>query len=169
MGIMRPTTSGASLVVINPDVSYKLGLPENATVVLGTASGNDTRCTHGFRPSEYPKHVYKCYVASAIVAGRFPVRDYPEICKCIDQLVDNQSLQSDKDPPAGLQDITMSRVRDSLEMARLRTCSRCQQRRDSRRTKLKKAGFLMKLWMKLQLRVGTRQRRVCETCQDYRR
>jgi hypothetical protein len=174
-GILRPTAATASTVVISPAISFKNGVPVNATVALGTASqqgndgnddndDNDTPCTHGLKPSRYPRHVYKCYVASAIIAGRFSVADYGDVCDRIDQLVDDQMWDSEANPHVNLRDV--SGIRDSLELARSTICFRCPERRVGRKARWKRVSVLESMWTRLQRNVG-HERRVCEKCKGY--
>lgn len=165
--IIRPTAIPAAVITIEPNMNYRDGLPPNATVILGPPDPpHDALCTHGFSPSAYPRHVYKCYVVSAAIAGRFPMSEYMDICARIDQLVDDQLWEGESNPHVSMKNV--SRIKDSLDLARNKVCFRCQERRRGRGERWKPGGFLGRIregfWKGLGLGC---ERRVCEKCQGH--
>lgn len=164
-GILRPTAASASVVLVEPEMNYRDGVPSNATIALcPTSPPHDLPCNHDLIPSRFPRHVCKCYVASAINAERFPLSEYPEVFSRIDQLVDDQMWESEENPHVSLRDV--SGIRDSLDLARSKICFRCQEKKHRRRERWKPVGLLEKIRRGLRKRLGVR-RRVCEKCKGY--
>lgn len=103
-------------------------------------------CSHGLRPSEHPRHVFKCYMSAHVTEGRVLPSTYLEFCELIEEICELEYRDGwGKDESVEVRDVSF--IRNSLELPRNLKVLGCAERK-----KRRKPGFLDhldQLWWKV--------------------
>src|SRR4051812_36224951 len=80
-------------------------------------------CSHGLRPSDYPRHVFKCYMSAHVTEGLVLPSKYLEFCELIEEICELEYRDEDeegwgKDESVEVRDVSF--IRNSLELPRNR-------------------------------------------------